>query len=59
MFEMVKMDFDYVKKNYDVDLFAGMLVKKTYYFANDFIYTQAWSPQSSGETRVLVTSLVS
>lgn len=55
MFEMVKMNFDYVKKNYDVDLFAGMLVKKTYYFANDFIYTQAWSPQSSGETRVFVS----
>lgn len=55
LFKMVKKDFDYVKDNYKVDLFGGMLEKKTYYFANDFIYTQAWAPPNSGETRVFVS----
>jgi hypothetical protein len=55
LFKIVKKDFDYVKNNYKVDLYGGMLEKKTYYFANDFIYTQAWAPPNSGETRVFVS----
>jgi hypothetical protein len=55
MFIMVKKDFDFVKSNYDVDMFGGYLNHKTYYFENDFIFTQAWAPPKSGETRVFVS----
>ncbi len=55
IFSMFKKDFDFVKENYGIDMLDGLMNQKIYYFANDFIYTQAWSPPKSGETRVFVS----
>jgi hypothetical protein len=55
IFRMIKTDFDFVKKNYGIDIFDGYLDRKTYYFENDFIYTQAWAPSTSSETRLFVS----
>jgi hypothetical protein len=54
VFQMIKRDFDFVKTHYGIDMFGEYMKGKLYYFFNDFIYTQAWAPPSSSESRLFV-----
>ena len=53
--EHVKDVFDYVIKNYSINIVDNFLNKKFEYFKNDFIYVQPWAPPVSTESRLFVS----
>ena len=54
-YDFAKKDIEFVKKEYDIDLFANYCEKKFMYFQNDFIYIQPWAPRHSSESRLFVS----
>jgi hypothetical protein len=48
-------DLEYAKKLCNVDLLKNYINKQYLYFNNDIIYTQAWAPIHSSETRLVIS----
>lgn len=55
LFEMMKKDFDYVKKHYNLDMFDLYLKRQMKYFKYDYIKTQPWAGSTSSEARMYIS----
>ena len=54
LLKFIKIDLDYVKKNYNIDLIENYNNNKYYYLDNNHIFLQPWAPKASGEVRLFV-----
>jgi len=53
--KMMKVDIEYAKREYGIDIFKDYMNSKLHYFPSVAIWLQPWAPKNSSESRLIIS----